>query len=606
LKILRSLPPELFFPLESSPSRRRGVFQQAPSLLLSAGPALGVLFALHLAFLLMHFLNLLPDHGTLAVPALCVALAESMVVFAVAVWGLRSITEGGATEPGHRRAQGWAAGLLTAWVVLLSLASYRFAAPAPERIDFEGPVDFEASEVLDRADLPVLSFYPGGDFDRAWRNDRPLVVVCCSGGGITAEAWTILMLTNLERALGPERVGHGRCFSDCVGVITGASGGMVGAAAWVGHLADPKRSEDEFRRSWQQDQLSRVVERMALWDFSLGLVFHAVPKLGVGPTDRGQLLENVWTGRGGHGQAVLPELGQKLSAFRAREEEGTLPSLIFSPVIANDGRRLLISNFDLTRLDYAGARVTGPDSVQTLVRTRSSLRLEWNPGEGEPDLATWARMSATFPFVTPTAALVPASPSKRPVFPVDAGYYDNFGTSLAVAWLRKYWLPAALDEPGDYPRTVILIELDAYPRFPAVTESGGGGSMLQDALRPLEALQRVRGVGMPIRSDEEVEAFTLEVERLRERSEPDQDLRFFAYRFTNAVDASLSWRLTEEEEKIMETWANAVCDDSVDPPIAGNSDDPGSDPQAERLRKILGASREEYGRLARTFSALAQ
>ena len=46
-------------------------------------------------------------------------------------------------------------------------------------------------------------------------------------------------------------------------------------------------------------------------------------------------------------------------------------------------------------------------------------------------LATAARMSATFPYVLPAVEL----PTDPPLRVVDAGYFDGFGVSLAMAWL---------------------------------------------------------------------------------------------------------------------------------------------------------------------------
>jgi hypothetical protein len=48
-------------------------------------------------------------------------------------------------------------------------------------------------------------------------------------------------------------------------------------------------------------------------------------------------------------------------------------------------------------------------------------------------LATAARMSATFPFVSPAVNL----PTDPPLRVVDAGYYDNYGVTVAASWIRQ-------------------------------------------------------------------------------------------------------------------------------------------------------------------------
>jgi hypothetical protein len=62
------------------------------------------------------------------------------------------------------------------------------------------------------------------------------------------------------------------------------------------------------------------------------------------------------------------------------------------------------------------------------------------PGSDRLDLATAARMSATFPFVSPAVSL----PTDPPLRIVDAGYYDNYGVHLATNWIvqNKQWLQA--------------------------------------------------------------------------------------------------------------------------------------------------------------------
>ncbi|HEY8130765.1 MAG TPA: hypothetical protein VII12_02645, partial [Thermoanaerobaculia bacterium] len=55
-------------------------------------------------------------------------------------------------------------------------------------------------------------------------------------------------------------------------------------------------------------------------------------------------------------------------------------------------------------------------------------------------VAAAARMSASFPYVTPAAEL-PTIPRRHVV---DAGYWDNFGVHTAVAWIERNlpWLQA--------------------------------------------------------------------------------------------------------------------------------------------------------------------
>jgi hypothetical protein len=130
-------------------------------------------------------------------------------------------------------------------------------------------------------------------------------------------------------------------------------------------------------------------------------------------------------------------------------------------MIVDDGRRLLISNLDLM-----AHRPFGLEAGEKPDAWRRRVLDEWpipvarqddldNDNDGtfrnsfsisalelfklDPDampaltLAAAARMSATFPFVSPAVNL----PTNPPLRVVDAGYYDNYGVHLANAWLLQ-------------------------------------------------------------------------------------------------------------------------------------------------------------------------
>ena len=96
------------------------------------------------------------------------------------------------------------------------------------------------------------------------------------------------------------------------------------------------------------------------------------------------------------------------------------PSLIFSPMLVDTGIPLIISNLDL------GAVYPNPTEAVELFK--------WLPGSQDLlKVQTAARMSATFPFISPAVRL----PTTPPYRVVDAGYYDNFGISVATSFLHE-------------------------------------------------------------------------------------------------------------------------------------------------------------------------
>src|SRR5262249_9650533 len=150
--------------------------------------------------------------------------------------------------------------------------------------------------------------------------------------------WTVAVLAKLEEAFRA----RGVRFPYHVRLFTGASGGMAGAAYYVAGLPPPDEERavplDRAVRNIQEDSLTHVVHRMVYWDFLSSFVPFPVP------TARGRPLEAAWRYHlGGALDATFAAVG-------AGEAAGWRPSLVFSPMLVEDGRQLLISNLDLKRV----------------------------------------------------------------------------------------------------------------------------------------------------------------------------------------------------------------------------------------------------------------
>jgi hypothetical protein len=294
----------------------------------------------------------------------------------------------------------------------------------------------------------------------AWRrrtgvpaDQKPkLAVVATVGGANRAALWTLKVLTELENLPG---------FPRHVRVITGASGGMVGACYYVATLTPEgthaSRARDRrpsqplgkevLKRNMVKDHLTPVLHRTIFRE--LPLLFLPVTYRG----DRGEVLEETWS------ENLEGELDIAFRSLAAGEEEGWRPSLIVTPMLVEDGRQLLISNLFVQFMTENGGnflqapRTTGAgERPQALIQsqgTAASPEFRYSLSGLEffqlfPDehadfqLSTAARMNASFPYVSPAVDL-PVAPRRRVV---DAGYYDNYGVKTAAAWIYHYrqWL----------------------------------------------------------------------------------------------------------------------------------------------------------------------
>ena len=251
-----------------------------------------------------------------------------------------------------------------------------------------------------------------------------LVVVAVSGGGIVAAGWTARCLVEIEKAFAD--------FPYHVRIITGASGGMVGAARYVATLQKddlPRRGQaelDAIRDEIDHESLTPVVRRMVLRD--LPLIFYPFPQA----EDRGRVLERTWV------ENTKGALGKTFRELYRGEAEGWRPSLIISPLLVEDGAQMVISNLDLEAI-HINLHFFG-----TFPEAQTKLKL-----------CTALRMNAAFPFVTPATSL-PTCPPRRVA---DAGYVDNYGVRLAADWIWEHEY-----ELADHTSGVALVQIRAYPR----------------------------------------------------------------------------------------------------------------------------------------------
>jgi hypothetical protein len=393
----------------------------------------------------------------------------------------------------------------------------------------------------------------------AWRGDpsqpkRTLVVVAVSGGGIRAAVWTAVVLRTLEDMI-PD-------FSYHVRLVTGASGGMVGAALFVQTVDPPGRNPGGAPHATgmlpkvvdtsARDGLTRVAKQLVLHDlpraflpFELGSV-----------ADRGTRLEHTWTDE--MVEAGGPRLDVSQASLAGGELAGWRPSLVFSPMLVEDGRRLIISNLDLgvlirTQADQVD-ELKGDPIVRKLIAIPAIQLFEYLPSQTGLQMGTAVRMNATFPLISPAVSL----PTVPPRTPIDAGYYDNFGVNLATAWVYEHreWL-------SQNTANVVLIQIrDSVSEFRRrhvgdpdgvqATADKPPGSWscwslfdVPAVTTPLKGLFSATSAAMSFRNDEQIEI-------VGDWFDQAGGARFATVIFENPSPAALSWYLTQKERTLIE------------------------------------------------------
>ncbi|HYO81433.1 MAG TPA: patatin-like phospholipase family protein [Bryobacteraceae bacterium] len=292
----------------------------------------------------------------------------------------------------------------------------------------------------------VLDSHPG----------EPVIVVAANGGGIQSAAWTARVLAGLDSRWRQHYPGDGERFRRRIRLISGVSGGSVGAMnyleTWNGTPAD------QAVRNAQSSSLADVAWGLVYPDF-LALLMLVLPR----HVDRGNALEWAWTRT--IGDSVL----KPLSSWYDRVLLGQCPAVVYNATITETGERLLMGTTSITQRHGDGRRNLSEVLHGCDVAT-----------------VTAARLSATFPFVTPVAR--PDDKNERAYHLADGGYYDNYGTVTAVEWLDE-----ALRTATRTPERVLLLEIHGAPA--ADQSRGSSRGWAYQFVGPITCILIVRSAG---------------------------------------------------------------------------------------------------------------
>ncbi len=287
---------------------------------------------------------------------------------------------------------------------------------------------------------------------KASREGEHLVVITSTGGGIYAAGWTSLML---KRLCDPDPA-----FLDRTRLVSSVSGSSVAMAFLAeAQLRQPRQpcpaQLAEVLRGSTGSSLSAAARGLAYPDFwrlaSCGLWPRGVEA----PfQDRGRLQELSWMRNAGAGSSPPRRLSELRAAIRA----GRLPALIFNASVMETGERVMFTPADFP-----------PGAHPMRGRTHSQLLRRDAEGAFGVDLSLWtaARLSATFPYVSPMAHGIP-SPATEPwgegaaLHLGDGGYVDNYGVASALDWLDPLLEARAAGHPDLRFRKVLILQIRAF------------------------------------------------------------------------------------------------------------------------------------------------
>ena len=253
-----------------------------------------------------------------------------------------------------------------------------------------------------------------------WKNkfDDPkpkLIILNTSGGGLRSAFWTYTVLSNCDEILDQKLGEH-------IQMITGASGGMIGAAFFrelilrklKGEIKD--KNNKRFKDMLGKDLLNKLSFSASTSD--LFMRYKQIEYMGKKYTqERGSEFEKQLH------QNLNNYLEHPLGYYKTPEVLSQIPLMIFSPTIINDGRRMLISSQNLSFLiqDNESTSYENID-FQTFFSTNSPQNIRFS---------SVLRANATFPIIMPMMCM----PTIPEIQLMDSGIRDNYGGKVTVDYL---------------------------------------------------------------------------------------------------------------------------------------------------------------------------
>lgn len=360
--------------------------------------------------------------------------------------------------------------------------------------------------------------------NRTPSNPKPKIVfLCVSGGGMRSSLWTMQTLQQADRATGGKLLRQSA-------LITGASGGMLGAA-YLRELYLQKQEgapislyDTAFVRDMGKDLLNPVTFAIVSND-----LFYPVSTFQSGDftyrIDRGYLFENQLN------ENAQGAFSKRLAHYRRPERDAAIPMMVVSPYILNDARRLLISPqgvsylmkpHDLGRL-ASQVEIDGVDFGKMFADQQADSLA----------FSSALRMNCTYPFILPNAWL----PTDPAIEAMDAGFRDNYGITLAARFIHTFrdWI---LENTGG----VVIVQVRCWQKIDPIAKSDAKG-VLHNLLNPVSAATHITAM-----QDFDQDNTLALLDDVLGKNKLDV-IRFLYHPVVKEHEASMSLHLSEREKR---------------------------------------------------------
>jgi hypothetical protein len=273
--------------------------------------------------------------------------------------------------------------------------------------------------------------------------EKPVMFILdVSGGGNRSADFVMNVLTQLDTLT------QGKFFQHTA-LITGASGGMIGAAyfreLYLRKLQNKITSlqKKEYTDNISKDLLNPVFSSLVTRDM-------------IAPLSNFRLNNNTYILDRGY--AFEQKLNfntryvfnKNLGDYQLPEENAVIPSMLFYTAITRDGRKLVIATHPVRFMMQAVPNPNHLNSYDIDAVDYQSFFKKQDPEKLR--FLSVLRMNATFPFVLPNVEM----PSTPGIDVMDGGFRDNFGhettmrfLNVFITWLKENTLKVVVVEIRD-------------------------------------------------------------------------------------------------------------------------------------------------------------
>jgi Patatin-like phospholipase len=370
---------------------------------------------------------------------------------------------------------------------------------------------------------------------------RTMIVVTASGGGIQAATWTAKVLANMDAECS--------AFSESIGLVSGVSGGSVGAMYYLGKRGFRKNSKSEELKPPvcmsiapnTREAIQKAASDSSLEAIGWGLAFpdlaRMVPGLNLKVSkedDRGLALESQWWTRMGREWPIKRSGGA--DAERAQDEtsmmrelrmrdllpatnQGLIPPVIFNATTVETGQRTMIATF-ATNPEATSSKA----SANTIEYERISKPIDFfgfyeplflNPLHVNPRVSAAVRLSSSFAYVTPVAR--PTLPTdllkpnltdfmklRKNYHLCDGGYSENTGLVAALRVITEL-INQHIEEKSAPPfDRILFLSIESFPDNLVETDNDVTG-ISSGIIGPLSAIFASRVASQAERAELELE-----------------------------------------------------------------------------------------------------